>query len=101
MAFEETEYTGKSFEPKIWKRLFPFLKRYRALLVMILVLNLYCALVDIVNPLLQRYAIDTFIAAGTTKGLALYAVCCVLIILCLLYTSCTARYVPTHTTVMI
>ena len=81
MAFEETEYTGKSFEPKIWKRLFPFLKRYRALLILILVLNLYCALVDIVNPLLQRYAIDNFIAAGTTKGLALYAVFCVLIIL--------------------
>lgn len=81
MAFEETEYTGKSFEPKIWKRIFPFLKPFRGLLVMILVLNLFCALVDIVNPLLQRYAIDSFIQAGTTQGLAIYAVVCVLVVL--------------------
>lgn len=81
MAFEETEYTGKSFEPKIWKRIFPFLKPFRGLLVMILVLNLFCALIDIINPLLQRYAIDTFIEAGTTRGLAIYAVVCVLVVL--------------------
>ena len=37
-----------------------------------LVLNVVCALVDIVLPLLQRYAIDRFIVGGTTQGIGGY-----------------------------
>ncbi len=52
MAFDETEYAGRSFEPAVWKRLFPFLRPFGPLLLVVLALNVVCALVDIVLPLL-------------------------------------------------
>ena len=81
MAFDETEYTGRSFEPAVWKRLFPFLRPFAPLILVVLALNVVCALVDIVLPLLQRYAIDRFIVGGTTQGIGGYFLFCVGVIL--------------------
>ncbi|HIS68676.1 MAG TPA: ABC transporter ATP-binding protein [Candidatus Gallacutalibacter stercoravium] len=67
-AMEEQEY-NKPFSFKIWKGLFPFLKPYRAPLFLIVALNMFSALIDIVMPLFQRYAIDNFIEAETTDHL--------------------------------
>ena len=53
MRLEEKEYT-KSFDYSIWKRIFPFLKPYKKTVIMILVMNLFCSLVDIILPLFQR-----------------------------------------------
>lgn len=58
---------------KIWKKLFPFLKPYKKYLMIIVVFNLVCAAIDIVYPLFQTYAIDTFIVPGTTEGLPKFA----------------------------
>ena len=71
-AFDEQEYT-KSFDLKIWKRLFPFLKHYRWDFVGMLVFNGVCALVDVILPLFQRYAIANFIETDTLQGLWPYA----------------------------
>ena len=71
-AFDEQEYT-KSFDMKIWKRLFPFLKNYRWDFVGMLVFNGVCALVDVILPLFQRYAIANFIETDTLQGLWPYA----------------------------
>ena len=60
MGYEEQEFT-KSFDIKIWKKVLPFLKPFKGILVMVIALNLFCALVDIALPLFQRYAIDNFI----------------------------------------
>lgn len=68
MRIDEKEYT-KSFELSIWKKLLPFLKPFRKLMAIILLGNLFCALIDIALPLFQRYAIDEFIEARTTDGL--------------------------------
>ena len=68
MAYEEQEFT-QSFELSTWKRLLPFLRPYRTTLLVILIFNLFCALVDIIIPLFQRYAIDTFIVPGQLDGL--------------------------------
>ena len=81
MAFDETEYAGRSFEPAVWKRLFPFLRPFAPLILVVLALNVVCALVDIVLPLLQRYAIDRFIVGGTTDGIGGYFLFCVGVIL--------------------
>ncbi len=70
-AFEEKEYT-QSFDPKIWKSLFPFLKPYRGMLLFIVLLNVLSAFIDISWPLFQRYAIDRFIEAGTTEGMGAF-----------------------------
>ena len=71
-AFDEQDYT-QSFDLRIWKRLTPFLRAYRLDFVGMLVFNGVCALVDVILPLFQRYAIGNFIEAGTLKGLWPYA----------------------------
>ena len=71
-AIDEQEYK-KSFDLKIWKRLFPFLARYKRAFVGMLLLNGICASIDVVLPLFQRYAIDNFIEGDTLSGLLPYA----------------------------
>lgn len=72
MGYDEQDYS-KSFDIKIWKEMFPYLKPYRRTMLMILVLNLFGAGVDIMMPLFQRYAINNFIETGTTRGLPAFA----------------------------
>lgn len=72
MIREEKEYT-KSFDLKTWKGLFPYLKPFRKRMVLLVILNLACAAIDILLPLFQRYAIDNFIEARTTRGLLVFA----------------------------
>ena len=69
---DEKEFT-QSFDWGIWKRLKPFLKNYRADFVGMLTFNGLCALVDVLLPLMQRYAIRNFIEKGVTTGLFPYA----------------------------
>ena len=69
---DEKEFT-QSFDWAIWKRLKPFLKNYRADFVGMLTFNGLCALVDVLLPLMQRYAIRNFIEKGVTTGLLPYA----------------------------
>ena len=71
-AFDEKEYT-QSFDLSIWKRLIPFLKRYRLAFVGMLIFNAVCASIDVVIPLFQRYAIRNFIEAETLEGFWPYA----------------------------
>ena len=68
MGHDEQEYT-KSFEWASWKKLLPFVRPFRKTILMVLILNLICAMVDIALPLFQRYAIDNFIEAGTVEAL--------------------------------
>ncbi len=71
-AFDEQDYT-KSFDIKIWKRLFPFVRTYRWDFVGMLVFNGITATVDVILPLFQRYAIQNFIGEGTLEGLLPYS----------------------------
>lgn len=50
------------------KKLFPFLKPYKMLFITMSVGVLLVGAIDIVIPLFQRYAIDTFIAGQTLDG---------------------------------
>lgn len=52
------------------KKLSPFLKPYRLLFVVMSVGVLIVGTIDILIPLFQRYAIDTFIAGRTLEGFA-------------------------------
>lgn len=73
MSYDEQEYT-KSFDIKIWKKVLPFLKPFRKVVWMVILLNLFCSAVDISLPLFQRYAIDNFIETGSIQGLPIFAV---------------------------
>lgn len=72
MGFDEQEYT-RSFDIRSWKKLLPFLRPYRGLVAVVLVLNVFCAVIDIALPLFQRYAIDEFIETGDVSGLPGFA----------------------------
>ena len=66
-AFDEKEYT-KSFDLAIWKRLLPILARFKPVFLGMLVFNSVTALLDVVIPLFQRFAISNFIETGTLEG---------------------------------
>lgn len=69
---DEQEYT-KSFDWRIWKRLFPFLKKYRKNLIFLVIFNALCSLVDVAIPLFQRYAIANFVEHNTLDGIYVFA----------------------------
>ena len=68
MRIEEKEYT-KSIDLSIWKKIFPFLAPRKNTLIMVVLMNLLCSVVDIIMPLFQRHAIDSFIEKNTLSGL--------------------------------
>ena len=70
-AFDEKEYT-KAFDLKIWKRLLPILARYKKIIVLMVAINGLTALMDVILPLFQKYAISHFIERGTLDGLPTY-----------------------------
>ncbi len=71
-AFDEKEYT-KSFDWAIWKRLLPILGRYKKFIAGMVLINSLTAVVDVILPLFQKYAIGHFIEEGTLDGLPIYA----------------------------
>lgn len=64
--------SNKSFQFSIWKRLFPFAKPYKKLLLLIVITNILISIVDVSLPLFQRYAVDNFIEKGTMDGLPVF-----------------------------
>ena len=68
MRIEEKEYT-KAIDISIWKKVFPFLAPRKNVLIMVIVMNILCSVVDIIMPLFQRQAIDSFIEKNTLAGL--------------------------------
>lgn len=73
-AYDEQEYI-KSFQFATWKRLLPLLGGFRRDFVYLVLFNLACAVVDVILPLFQRYAIATFIEGDTLQGLLPYGAC--------------------------
>lgn len=79
MSREDQEYT-QAFDLRIWKKMGRFIKPFRWMCIGIIAMNLFASFIDIVLPLFQRYAIDTFIEGDTLEGLGIFAaayVCCV------------------------
>ena len=64
--------SNKSFQFSIWKRLFPFAKPYKKLLLLIVITNILISIVDVSLPLFQSYAVDNFIEKGTLDGLPVF-----------------------------
>ena len=64
--------------------LFPYLKKYRKTLTWMVICGLLGTSMDIVMPLLQRYALNHFIAGNTLDTLPLYIV---IYVLCILFAS--------------
>lgn len=78
-AYEEQEYNSP-FSFRIWMKMASFFKPYKKFFAITMGLNILLAGVDILVPLFQSYAIDTFIVPNNMKGLGLFTLAYVAVI---------------------
>jgi len=70
---DENKQTQK-IDIGIWRKLFKYLSEFKKGLIFLSFLMVGVAGIDVVMPLLTRYAIDNFIVKKTTEGLTTFAV---------------------------
>lgn len=70
--YEEIDY-NKSFDISLWKKLVMFMLKYKKTLIILLASNTMIAILDVVFPLITRYAIDNFIMTGNTEKIGYFA----------------------------
>ncbi len=69
---EENKVTQK-LDMGIWRKLFKYLTEFKSALLIAGIIMIGVAGIDVVMPLMTKYAIDNFITKSTTKGLGLFA----------------------------
>ncbi len=67
-AFQEQEYT-KRIDFNIWKKIFQVAKDYHKNLALIVIFMSVSAVIDVILPMMNSYAIDTIIGEGHTEQL--------------------------------
>jgi len=70
-AFEEKEYK-KRFDLAMWKKLLTFCKPYKKKMILLGFFMLTLAGVDVIFPLMSKYAIDNYVIPGNTSGILWY-----------------------------
>ena len=90
-AYEEQDY-NKPFSFKTWAKMLPFFKPYTKFFAITIGLNLILAGIDVLVPLFQSYAIDHFIALNTLKGLNIFA----LVYVAMIVTQTVSVYLSVH-----
>lgn len=73
MAYREEEDFNKPFNIRVWLKMKPFLSPYKRHLSAIFGFMLVCAVIDVVVPLFQSYAVDNFITPQTVEGVPAFA----------------------------
>ena len=72
MSYIKEEEFTKKIDINLWKRLLEYALRWKKLLAAIIVSLIVVSFVDILYPLLSKYAIDHFVAQQTVDGLGGY-----------------------------
>ena len=67
-SFQEEDYT-KRFDLSLWKKIIHLAKPYHKNLLLTMIYMALCSVIDVIHPRMTGYAMDTFIANGTTEGL--------------------------------
>lgn len=97
---DDTMQNNKSFQLSTWKRLLPFLKPYRWLMLLLILTNIIISVVDVLLPLFQRYAVDHFIEqqslAGFQRFIIGYIVVIVLQVLSFVFYTLSAMKMEMH-----
>lgn len=70
---EEQDY-DKKIDFSLWKKLLKYLKPYKKILLLLSVVMLAVAGIDVIFPLMNKFAIDTFIVPGDISGLWNFAI---------------------------
>lgn len=65
---EDTDYDKKT-DLRLWKKLVRFALKYPKVLIHMILTTVVCAGVDIVYPLLTRYAVDHYMQTGNLNGI--------------------------------
>ena len=68
----EQEYEGRNFSLEVWKKMLPFINKYKGALLLVFTMMVYLAGTDMAMTLFQRYAINNFIVPGTTQGISTF-----------------------------
>jgi len=66
--FQEDEILGKTYDARLVRRLLGYLRPYRGVTALAILLLLLTALTDLVGPTLYRIAIDRYIVPGAAGG---------------------------------
>ena len=67
-SFEEQDYT-KRFDLSLWTKLLKIAKPYHKNLGLIVLFMGVCAVMDVLLPRMNAYAIDVYIAGQSTEGI--------------------------------
>ena len=96
MPTDEEKTYDKSFNIKIWAKLLPFLKPYRGRMLSVAALMIFTAVLDVINPLFLRYAIDNFIMPRTMQGIVPYTAAYLAVVLIEVFTVSLFVYLSTY-----
>ncbi len=80
----------RNIDFKVWKKILPFFDPHKNKFIFIAAMMLFSAVVDAVVPLFTRYAVNNFVVAKTTVGMANFVL--LYLILVLLQTATTVIY---------
>ena len=72
-GWDEKDYS-EHFDSSLWRRLLRYAKPFYKRLALVVGLMSVCALIDAIFPLMTRYAMDHFIAGGTTEGIVPFVI---------------------------
>jgi len=72
-VFKEKEYT-KRFDFSLWKKLYQFIKPYKKRMFILAFFMLSLAGVDVILPLMTKYAIDHFVVPQSTNGIVAFGI---------------------------
>ena len=73
MQFQEEQDYTKRFDAGLWKRLMHYSRPFYKYLAAVALCMICSALMDTLFPLMNRYAIDTFVTQGTLEGVGGFA----------------------------
>lgn len=70
---QEKNYNDRKIDMKVWRRLIAYALRTKGRVIRTMLVLLGVAAVDLIYPLMTRYAINHFIYPGVTEGIWLFA----------------------------
>ena len=70
---QEKNYNDRKIDMKVWRRLIAYALRTKGRVIRTMLVLLGVAAVDLIYPLMTRYAINHFIYPGVTEGIGLFA----------------------------
>ena len=91
MSYIKEEEFTKKVDFNIWKRLLQYALRWKKLLAGVILCLFVVSFVDILYPLLTKYAIDHFVSLHTVDGLGIYVAVTIAVIL--LQSLCSTLFV--------